>query len=122
MFRPLSVPALRWLRQHAPTPFALFLLAWLLAFVGSSAFFALYPVLIAQLYGVPPRLAARLRLLFRKRAHDEDRAGRIVHHTLRHTANKDVGQTGTAVRAHHNQLTRMGLRYLTDDRGRVTAQ
>jgi len=58
MLHHLSVQALRWLRQHAPTPFALFLLAWLLAFVGSSAFFALYPVLMAQLYGVTPRLAA----------------------------------------------------------------
>lgn len=58
LFHHLSVPALRWLSQHARPPFALFLLAWLVAFIGSSAFFALYPVLMAQLYGIPPRLAA----------------------------------------------------------------
>jgi hypothetical protein len=39
-------------------PFALFLLAWLLAFGGALAFFALYPVLMRQCYGITPWLAA----------------------------------------------------------------
>jgi MFS family permease len=44
--------------QHLRVPFALFLLSWLVAFIGSSAFFSLYPVLMQHLYGVSPGLAA----------------------------------------------------------------
>jgi MFS family permease len=44
--------------QHLRAPFALFLLSWLMAFIGSSAFFSLYPVLMQHLYGVSPGLAA----------------------------------------------------------------
>ncbi|MGE3535905.1 MAG: MFS transporter [Candidatus Tectimicrobiota bacterium] len=45
-----------WQRLHSA--FALFLCAWLIAFTGSSSFFALYPVLMDQLYGVTPALAS----------------------------------------------------------------
>ncbi len=34
--------------------FGLFLIAWLLSFSGSAAFFSLYPVLMQQMYGVMP--------------------------------------------------------------------
>jgi hypothetical protein len=39
------------------SPFASFLIAWLLSFSGSAAFFPFYPFLMQQGYGVLPRLS-----------------------------------------------------------------
>ncbi len=48
-FRRLA-PALR-------SPFGRFLLTWMLSLSGSSAFFALYPVLVQEVFGIPPALS-----------------------------------------------------------------
>jgi hypothetical protein len=52
------------------TPFSLFLATWLLSLIGSSAFFALYPVLMREVFGIAVwlsssvfALAVGLRLL-----------------------------------------------------------
>lgn len=54
----LSWKALYRRGQHLRSRFALFLFSWLVAFIGSSAFFSLYPVLMQHLHGVNPGLAA----------------------------------------------------------------
>ena len=49
------------LRQLAPalrSPFGLFLGTWLLSLLGSSAFFALYPVLAHEVFGITPLLSS----------------------------------------------------------------
>jgi MFS family permease len=49
------------LRQLAPalrSPFGLFLGTWLLSLLGSSAFFALYPVLAREVFGIAPLLSS----------------------------------------------------------------
>jgi predicted MFS family arabinose efflux permease len=43
---------IRWLGTVLRTPFALFLAAWLLSVMGSSAFFAFYPVLMQKVFGI----------------------------------------------------------------------
>jgi len=43
---------LRWLGTVLRTPFCLFLAAWLLSIMGSSAFFAFYPVLMQEVFGI----------------------------------------------------------------------
>jgi MFS family permease len=54
----LSWQALSQGGQHLRAPVVLFLCSWLVAFIGSSAFFSLYPVLMQCLYGVSPGRAA----------------------------------------------------------------
>jgi predicted MFS family arabinose efflux permease len=62
---------LRRLRPTLRSPFGRFLGAWLLSLTGSSAFFALYPVLVHEVFGITPALsslacalAVGLRLFF----------------------------------------------------------
>jgi len=43
---------IRWLGTVLRTPFCLFLVAWLLSIMGSSAFFAFYPVLMQEVFGI----------------------------------------------------------------------
>jgi MFS family permease len=61
---------LQWLGMVLRTPFSLFLATWLISFIGSSAFFAFYPVLMQQVFGMAAwlsssvfALAVGLRLL-----------------------------------------------------------
>lgn len=54
-------PTFKSLRQMAHsvnTPFARFLIAWFFSFLGSTAFFSFYPVLMQQVYGVGPALSS----------------------------------------------------------------
>jgi MFS family permease len=54
-------PTLHTLRQLAPalwSPFHRFLIAWLLALIGSTAVFALYPVLMQEVFAIPPALSS----------------------------------------------------------------
>jgi predicted MFS family arabinose efflux permease len=54
-------PTLHTLRQLAParwSPFHRFLMAWLLALIGSSALFALYPILMREVFAIPPALSS----------------------------------------------------------------
>ena len=61
-------PARRLLRQALrppvwPTlrsPFGLFLTSWLISFIGTAAFFSLYPVLMQQVFGTPPGLSCTI--------------------------------------------------------------
>lgn len=50
--------SLRRLGSPLRSPFGFFLVAWLLSFAGAAAVFSLYPVLMEQVYGVPPRLSS----------------------------------------------------------------
>lgn len=58
MYHHLDLRALRWLRSGATARLILFLLAWLVSFAGSAAFFSLYPILMQQAYGVLPGLSS----------------------------------------------------------------
>jgi Major Facilitator Superfamily len=49
---------LRRLRPALRTPFGRFLGAWLLSLTGSSAFFALYPMLMHEVFGITPALSS----------------------------------------------------------------
>ena len=49
---------LRRLRPTLRSPFGRFLGAWLVSLTGSSAFFALYPVLVHQAFGITPALSS----------------------------------------------------------------
>jgi MFS transporter, DHA1 family, tetracycline resistance protein len=54
-------PTLDTLRQLRPalwSPFHCFLMAWLLALIGSSAFFALYPILMREVFAIAPALSS----------------------------------------------------------------
>ncbi len=52
----LISPRKIWRGLHAP--FALFISAWLITFMGAAAFFSLYPVLMNSAYGVDPVVAS----------------------------------------------------------------
>jgi hypothetical protein len=54
----LSWQAARCLGTVVQTPFGLFLTTWLLSLIGSSAFFALYPVLMQEVFGMAAWLAS----------------------------------------------------------------
>jgi predicted MFS family arabinose efflux permease len=54
----LRLDALGRLIQESRSPFGLFLSLWLISFMGSAAFFSLYPVLMKQVYGVGPGLSS----------------------------------------------------------------
>jgi MFS family permease len=54
----LNLKAMRQLGTVFRSPFGLFIITWLAAFAGSSAFFSFYPVLMNQLYGVDPGLSS----------------------------------------------------------------
>jgi DHA1 family tetracycline resistance protein-like MFS transporter len=58
LFHHLTARTLKVLGMALRSPFGLFLLAWLLAFGGSAAVFALYPVLMQQLFGVAPGISS----------------------------------------------------------------
>jgi MFS family permease len=58
MYHHLDLRAIRWLRSAANGRLLLFLFAWLASFGGTAAFFALYPILMRQAYGLPPGLSA----------------------------------------------------------------
>jgi MFS family permease len=54
-------PTLDTLRQLLPalwSPFRRFLMVWLLALIGSSALFALYPILMQEVFAIPPALSS----------------------------------------------------------------
>jgi predicted MFS family arabinose efflux permease len=53
-FHRLTLRTLRRWLAAARSSFDLFLLTWLLAMAGSAAFFALYPVLMRQVFGLSP--------------------------------------------------------------------
>jgi hypothetical protein len=52
LYHHLGWQEVRWLGTVLRTPFCLFLAAWLLSVMGSSAFFALYPVLMQEVFEV----------------------------------------------------------------------
>jgi DHA1 family tetracycline resistance protein-like MFS transporter len=54
----LSLKTLRQLGTVFGSPFGIFIIVWLVAFAGSTAFFSFYPVLMRQLYGVAPGLSS----------------------------------------------------------------
>jgi MFS family permease len=70
LYHHLGWQEVRWLGMGLCTPFSLFLATWLLSLIGSSAFFALYPVLMREVFGIAVwlsssvfALAVGLRLL-----------------------------------------------------------
>jgi DHA1 family tetracycline resistance protein-like MFS transporter len=58
LFHHLTRDTLRQLGPVMHSSFAVFLAAWLLTFGGAAAVFALYPVLMQQVYGVAPGLSS----------------------------------------------------------------
>jgi DHA1 family tetracycline resistance protein-like MFS transporter len=58
MYHHLDLRAIRWLRSAVNARLIVFLFAWLVSFGGSAAFFALYPILMRQAYGLAPGLSA----------------------------------------------------------------
>ncbi|HUI67656.1 MAG TPA: MFS transporter [Nitrospirota bacterium] len=58
LYHHLSMHGVRTFFAPFRASFGLFLLAWLLSFSGSAAFFSFYPVLMQQVYGVPPGLSS----------------------------------------------------------------
>ncbi len=54
----LSADIFRQLGPMLRSPFGLFLIVWLTGFTGSSAFIALYPVVMQQAYGIAPACGA----------------------------------------------------------------
>jgi DHA1 family tetracycline resistance protein-like MFS transporter len=58
LYHHLHLDALGRLIQESPSPFGLFLSLWLISFMGSAAFFSLYPVLMKHVYGVGPGLSS----------------------------------------------------------------
>jgi MFS family permease len=54
LYHHLSLGELRRALASVESPFGLFLVAWLLSFSGTAAFFSLYPVLMQQLFGILP--------------------------------------------------------------------
>jgi len=83
LFHHMNLSAWRQLRSALRSPFGIFLAVWSLAFAGVAAFFALYPVLMQQVYGVAPgvssvafAIAAGLGLaLYSPAGHWSDRFG-----------------------------------------------
>jgi DHA1 family tetracycline resistance protein-like MFS transporter len=58
LFHHMTLDTLRQLGPVVRSPFAGFLAMWLLTFGGAAAVFALYPVLMQQVYGVAPGLSS----------------------------------------------------------------
>ena len=58
LYHHLSMQGLRTFFASFRTPFGLFLIAWLLSFSGTAAFFSFYPVLMQKVYGVLPGLSS----------------------------------------------------------------
>jgi DHA1 family tetracycline resistance protein-like MFS transporter len=58
LFHHLTPDTLRQLGPVMHSPFAVFLVVWLLTFGGAATVFALYPVLMQQAYGVAPGLSS----------------------------------------------------------------
>ncbi len=58
LYHRLSMQGLRTFFMPFRTSFGLFLIAWLLSFSGSAAFFSFYPVLMQRMYGVLPGLSS----------------------------------------------------------------
>lgn len=54
IYHHLTWQTARQLGRYVDTPFAQFLIAWLLSFGGAAAVFSLYPVLMQHAYGVSP--------------------------------------------------------------------
>jgi DHA1 family tetracycline resistance protein-like MFS transporter len=58
LFHHMNANTWRQLRSTLRSPFGLFLAVWSLAFAGVAAFFALYPVLMQQVYQVAPDVSS----------------------------------------------------------------
>jgi DHA1 family tetracycline resistance protein-like MFS transporter len=58
LYHHLSMQGLRTFFAPFRTSFGRFLIAWLLSFSGSAAFFSFYPVLMQKVYGVLPGLSS----------------------------------------------------------------
>jgi DHA1 family tetracycline resistance protein-like MFS transporter len=58
LYHHLNLRSIRWFGASGSGRLVLFLLAWLLSYGGSAAFFSLYPVLMRQVYGVSPGLSS----------------------------------------------------------------
>jgi DHA1 family tetracycline resistance protein-like MFS transporter len=54
LYHHLSLKGFRMTISSIESPFALFLVAWLLSFSGTAAFFSLYPILMEKVYGILP--------------------------------------------------------------------
>ena len=52
--------ALRPVWPAVRSPFGLFLVSWLISFIGTAAFFSLYPVLMQQLFATAPRVSCTI--------------------------------------------------------------
>jgi MFS family permease len=53
-----TLDTLRLLLPDIRSPFHRFLMVWLLALIGSSALFALYPILMREVFAIPPTLSS----------------------------------------------------------------
>ncbi len=58
LYHHLTLRGMRMLFAPFRTSFGIFLIAWLLSFSGSAAFFSFYPVLMQKVYGVQPGLSS----------------------------------------------------------------
>lgn len=58
LYHHLTLQGMRTFFAPFRTPFGLFLIAWLMSFSGSAAFFSFYPVLMQKVYGVLPGLSS----------------------------------------------------------------
>jgi len=58
LYHHLSMHGLRTFFAPFRTSLGLFLIAWLLSFSGSAAFFSFYPILMQKVYGVLPNLSS----------------------------------------------------------------
>jgi len=58
LYHYLNMQGIRTFFTPFRTSFGLFLIAWLLSFSGSAAFFSFYPVLMKKVYGVLPGLSS----------------------------------------------------------------
>jgi MFS family permease len=58
LYHSLSMQGIRTLFATFSTSFGIFLIAWLLSFSGSAAFFSFYPILMQKVYGVLPGISA----------------------------------------------------------------
>jgi DHA1 family tetracycline resistance protein-like MFS transporter len=54
----IKVSCYAYLREKLISPFGLFLIAWLLSFSGTAAVFALFPVLMQQIFHIQPSLSS----------------------------------------------------------------
>ncbi|MDD5369283.1 MAG: MFS transporter [Anaerolineaceae bacterium] len=58
LFHHLDWSAIQKLGPSLHSPFGLFLVIWLLALAGSTAFFSQYPVLMQTVFGIPPGISS----------------------------------------------------------------